>query len=129
MLKMFTACSRRGPASISRVFRAAASISRIPSTRPSTISLSLKNTARPALEARWLHVSSRLSDQVAAARAYDNGDAYEKDNQEIKKFQELIDHDLVHPNIVNTIVKGLGYENMTDVQTMTINQGLQGDDM
>ena len=126
---MFTACSRRGPASISRVFRAAASISRIPSTRPSTISLSLKNTARPALEARWLHVSSRLSDQVAAARAYDNGDAYEKDNQEIKKFQELIDHDLVHPNIVNTIVKGLGYENMTDVQTMTINQGLQGDDM
>jgi len=129
VLKMFTACSRRGPASISRVFRAAASISRIPSTRPSTISLSLKNTARPALEARWLHVSSRLSDQVAAARAYDNGDAYEKDNQEIKKFQELIDHDLVHPNIVNTIVKGLGYENMTDVQTMTINQGLQGDDM
>ncbi|TVY24908.1 ATP-dependent RNA helicase, mitochondrial [Lachnellula hyalina] len=126
---MFTACSRRGPASISRVFRAAASISRIPSTRPSTLSLSLKNTARPALEARWLHVSSRLSDQVAAARAYDNGDAYEKDNQEIKKFQELIDHDLVHPNIVNTIVKGLGYENMTDVQTMTINQGLQGDDI
>ncbi|TVY32085.1 ATP-dependent RNA helicase cyt-19, mitochondrial, partial [Lachnellula subtilissima] len=126
---MFTACSRRGPASISRVFRAAASISRIPSTRPSTLSLSLKNTARPALEARWLHVSSRLSDQVAAARAYDNGDAYEKDNQEIKKFQQLIDHDLVHPNIVNTIVKGLGYENMTDVQTMTINQGLQGDDI
>ncbi|TVY88886.1 ATP-dependent RNA helicase, mitochondrial, partial [Lachnellula willkommii] len=125
---MFSACSRRGPASISRVFRAATSTSRIPSTRPSSLSLSIQNTSRPALEARWLHVSSRLRNE-AAARAYDNGDAYAKDNHEIKKFQELTDHNLVHPNVVNTIVKGLGYENMTDVQTMTINQGLQGDDI
>lgn len=125
---MFSACTRRGPASISKVFRAATSISRIPSTRPSSLFLSIQNTSRPALEARWLHVSSQLRNE-AAARAYDNGDAYEKDNHEIKKFQELLDHNLVHPNIVNTIVKGLGYENMTDVQSMTINQGLQGDDM
>ena len=125
---MFSAC-RRGPASISKVFRAAASTSRIPSTRPSTLSLSIQNTAKPALEARWLHVSSRLRNQAGAARAYDNGDAYEKENQEIKKFHQLIEHNLVHPNVVNTITKGLGYENMTDVQTLTINQGLQGEDM
>jgi len=127
VLKMLGAY-RRGPASISRVFRAAASTYRIPSTRPSTLSLSIQNTARPALEARWLHVSSQLRNQ-AAARAYDNGDAYEQENKEITKFQQLIDHNLVHPNVVDTITKVLGYENMTDVQTMTINQGLQGDDM
>ena len=113
---------------MSRVFRAATSISRIPSTRPSSLSLSIQNTAKPALEARWLHVSSRLRNE-AAAKTYDNGDAYKQENKEITKFQQLLDHNLVHPNVVNTITKGLGYENMTDVQSMTINQGLQGDDM
>ena len=47
----------------------------------------------------------------------------------LTKFQELLDHDLVHPNIVNTITQGMKYESMTDVQSMTINQALQGTDM
>ncbi|TVY82522.1 ATP-dependent RNA helicase, partial [Lachnellula suecica] len=124
---MFSAC-RRGPASISRVFRAAASTARIPSTRPSTLSLSIRSTAHPALEARWLHVSSRLRNQAVA---YDDGGAVGdgKEFPVINKFHELLDHELVHPNVVNAITKGMGHETMTDVQTLTINQSLQGTDI
>lgn len=59
----------------------------------------------------------------------DNGGAEQKEFQEITKFQQLIDHNMVHPNVVTAITEGMGHENMTDVQTMTINQGLQGSDM
>lgn len=51
------------------------------------------------------------------------------ETREVSKFQELADHGMVHPNVVNEITKGMGHHTMTDVQTMTINQGLQGTDM
>jgi ATP-dependent RNA helicase MSS116 len=35
----------------------------------------------------------------------------------------------VHPNILKSIVGDMGYENMTDVQSMSINPALQGKDM
>jgi ATP-dependent RNA helicase MSS116 len=49
--------------------------------------------------------------------------------KEITKFQELLEQDMVHPNVVDEITKGMGHHTMTEVQTMTINQGLQGTDM
>lgn len=49
--------------------------------------------------------------------------------QEVTKFDELLEQDLVHPNIVNRITKGMGHHTMTSVQTMTINEALQGSDM
>jgi ATP-dependent RNA helicase MSS116 len=52
-----------------------------------------------------------------------------KDFIEITKFEQLIEHDLVHPNVVDQITKTMGHHTMTQVQTMTINQGLQGTDM
>lgn len=52
-----------------------------------------------------------------------------REDRTITKFEELLEHDMVHPNIVNAITKGMGHQTMTDVQTMTINQGLQGTDM
>lgn len=125
-LAMFSVC-RRGPASISQVFRAASSTVRIPSARPSTLSLPFQNTAKPALEARWLHVS-QLRSQQAAAQRYERPDeslpAYE-----VNKFDQLIEHNLVHPNVVKAITEGMGHHTMTQVQSMTINQGLQGTDM
>lgn len=36
---------------------------------------------------------------------------------------------MVHPNVVETITKGMGHHTMTEVQTMTINQGLLGTDI
>jgi ATP-dependent RNA helicase MSS116, mitochondrial len=49
--------------------------------------------------------------------------------KEITKFQELMDQEMVHPNVVEEITKRMGHHTMTEVQTMTINQGLQGTDM
>lgn len=118
--------SRRRPASISRVFRAASSTFRIPSTRPSTLSLTFQNPAKPALEARWLHVS-QFRCQEAVAQHSERHDS--RPSREINKFNELVEHNLVHPNVVKAITEGMGHQTMTQVQSMTINQALQGSDM
>jgi len=130
---MFNVC-RRGPASVSNALRAATPIIRIPSTRPSTLSLSAQSSARPVIEARWLHVSSTLRNQAAAHRSSqrfaDDGSIEQPASfKEITKFHELVDQDMVHPNVIDEITKGMGHHTMTEVQTMTINQGLQGTDM
>lgn len=127
---MFTVC-RRGPASISRVFRAVASTSRIPSTKPSTLSLSFQSATKAPLEARWIHVSARLMNEAVAVRS-EHQDSYYADkssSRQVTKFVELIEHDMVHPNVVEEITKKMGHHTMTEVQSMTINQGLQGTDM
>jgi len=51
------------------------------------------------------------------------------DFPEITKFDELIQHNLVHPVVVEQITKGMGHHTMTQVQSMTINQALHGSDM
>jgi len=48
---------------------------------------------------------------------------------EVSKFDELIEKNLVHPNVVEAITKGMGHHTMTQVQSMTISQALQGTDM
>ncbi|CAG8961950.1 hypothetical protein HYFRA_00013730 [Hymenoscyphus fraxineus] len=132
---MFNAACRRGPASIARVprlLRTATTTSAfgISSARPSnlqwTTSISKSIAARPLVETRWLHVSSMLRSQAAEARE----DApQDKQTYEITRFDELLQHDLVHPNIVKQITKGMGHHTMTSVQTMTINEALKGTDI
>jgi len=128
---MFNTC-RRGPASISRVFRAASTTIRVPSTRPSTLSLSFQSTLKP-LEARWVHESSQLKSGYRDHRPSEPADAprgqREDNSPKITKFAELAEQNLVHPNVVDAIIKGMGHETMTEVQTMTINQALQGTDV
>lgn len=114
--------ARRGPASISRVFTA---VSRIPSTRPSTLLLSLPNLAKPALESRWLHISTQLRNQAAALRE----DVEDSQHKIVTQFQELVDHGMVHENVVNEITQGMGHHTMTEVQSQTINEALSGVDM
>lgn len=121
---MFSASCRRGPASVSRVFRAVPSI-RIPSTRPSTLSLISQKTSIPIIESRWLHVSSALKLQSAAPQEA----ALVQENKVINRFDELTKYGLVHPNVVREITDTMKLETMTEVQTMTINQALQGTDM
>lgn len=128
---------RRGPTSISsitRVFRAAPTSLRIPSTRPSTLSLSFQNVLKPVQEGRWLHLSSQLQQRWGSdsgGRAFDEGHAPPTNDNfpTVTKFDELIEHNLVHPNVVRAITKGMGHSMMTEVQSMTINQALQGTDM
>lgn len=125
-LIMFNACSR-GPASLSRVLRAGSTL-RIPSTRPSTLFLVSKNTTIPSLESRWLHISSQLRQQATGVAAGRTSHDPQK-RVEITKFDELIEHNLVHPNVVTEITRGMGLSTMTEVQSKTINQSLGGIDM
>jgi ATP-dependent RNA helicase MSS116 len=48
---------------------------------------------------------------------------------EVTEFAELAKNRMVHHNVVHGITKGMGHTTMTQVQTMTINQALKGDDM
>ncbi|KAF7871783.1 hypothetical protein EAF04_003890 [Stromatinia cepivora] len=121
---MFSAC-RRGPASISRALRAVPSTIRIPSTRPSTLSLISQKSSISALESRWLHVSSVSQLQSVATKEA----AVIQENKVINRFDELTKYGLVHPNVVNEITDTMKLETMTEVQTMTINQALQGTDI
>ncbi|RDL35825.1 uncharacterized protein BP5553_06437 [Venustampulla echinocandica] len=129
VFRMFNVC-RRGPASISRAFYAATSTARIPATRPTLLSLTFKNAAAPSLEARCFHASTRLRNQAAQAISTEESNlSNQKVAHEITKFDQLLEHDLVHPNVVQAITKGMGHHTMTDVQTMTINEGLRGVDI
>ena len=47
----------------------------------------------------------------------------------VTRFQELLDRGLVCETVVNTIVKDMGLETMTQVQSMTINETLKGIDV
>lgn len=128
---MFNVC-RRGPASISRALSSAASTTRILSTRPASLSLINQTTTRIPTETRWLHISSALMNQSVGYRTEEREEenlGFKHQPREVTKFQELMDHGMVHPNVVETITKGMGHHTMTEVQTMTINQGLLGTDM
>jgi ATP-dependent RNA helicase MSS116 len=50
-------------------------------------------------------------------------------NEEITKFQQLADRGIVDKSIINTITKGLGYEEMTKVQRKTIMETVNGDNV
>lgn len=130
---------RRGPASITRVLRAAPSSHYVPSIRTLTTPLALRNAALPATGSRFLHLSSRLNQwSTEASVGYDESVYQEEEVQNSKgknngplitRFNELIEQNLVHPNVVEIITKGMGHHTMTEVQTATINQGLEGTDM
>jgi ATP-dependent RNA helicase MSS116 len=85
---------------------------------------------KPTIASRWLHISSQLKQGAAEAQsATGTNSQNQQQSVEVTKFQELIDHNLVHPNVVNEITRGIGLSTMTEVQSKTINLALRGDDM
>lgn len=46
-----------------------------------------------------------------------------------RTFEELEAADIVHPNIIRTITRDMGFSKMTDVQMATINESLTGVDL
>jgi ATP-dependent RNA helicase MSS116 len=70
---------------------------------------------------------SQLRCQEAAALRAEQHDL--EPAQDINKFDQLIEHNIVHPNVVKAITEGMGHHTMTQVQSLTINQALQGTDM
>ncbi len=82
------------------------------------------------LQARWLTVSTPLrGPSAAAAEAEAYSEESKQDFKQVSQFQELVDYNMVHPNVINTITKGMGHTTMTEVQSQTINEALQGQDM
>ncbi|OIW32122.1 DEAD-domain-containing protein [Coniochaeta ligniaria NRRL 30616] len=69
------------------------------------------------------------STDAAEAEATETSEpAKERVQQDISRFGDLTQIN-VHPSIVDAITKDFGYENMTDVQRLTINAALAGKDM
>lgn len=83
---------------------------------------------RTSILSRQLHQTlSRRQDGAAHAVRADSPEATSAGP--ITKFHELEDRNLIHKSIVKTITKDMGLETMTEVQSATINQALQGTDM
>lgn len=86
-------------------------------------------TYRPAILAasfsRQIIQRSYSSATAAAATQSDNGG---QSNGLITRFADLSSLG-VHENLIRAITEGLGYEKMTDVQSMSINPALQGKDL
>lgn len=115
---MFNAC-RRGTASLTKIIRITPS--RITSTAwPFSIQKQCSHPTR--LFSTSLQIRSAQTAPRVAPKTQEN-------SQLITRFDELVQHNLVHPNVVKAVIQGMGHETMTEVQTLTINEALQGIDM
>lgn len=76
---------------------------------------------------RSFHVSSSLrSAQAAEAQTVDTEST---PTDRITEFADLAKNGLIDPKIISTITRGMKITTMTDVQSMTINETLRGDDV
>lgn len=74
---------------------------------------------------RQIHASSRLMEAVAAEAPVSTS----QEPKRITKFQELEDLGLVSPNVIQVLTRDMKIETMTEVQSLTINQCLDGQDV
>ncbi|KAG9901230.1 DEAD-domain-containing protein, partial [Aureobasidium melanogenum] len=99
-------------------------------TRSSAVS-KISKPYNPALITRSLHQTSQWRQQNAVV-AEEEGLGFQSeqnDNGPITTFAELGKRKLVSKGVVQTLIKDMGLENMTEVQTATINQALNGNDI
>lgn len=76
---------------------------------------------------RSLHVSSPLrSAEAVQAEPVDTEAAIP---QQFTTFEDLAQSGLIDPKFIGRITKGMGISTMTDVQRLTINETLGGDDV
>jgi ATP-dependent RNA helicase MSS116, mitochondrial len=88
----------------------------------------------PAILTRRSFASFHRLLQQAAAEAPNAPPAAESDEirhapPELSKFSELAEHGIIHPKIIENITQGMNIHTMTEVQRMTINECLDGDDV
>lgn len=83
---------------------------------------------RPALSGRLLQCALRLYSTAAAEAQAPRDDTPSSPGGLVTRFTELPSVG-VHQNLVRPITDDMGYDSMTDVQSMTINPGLAGKDM
>ncbi|KAG9697101.1 DEAD-domain-containing protein, partial [Aureobasidium melanogenum] len=99
-----------------------------------TRSPAVSKISRPynaALITRSLHQTVQWKQQNAAV-AEEEGLGFQSEQNDdgpITTFAELGKRKLVSKGVVQTLIKDMGLENMTEVQTATINQALNGNDI
>lgn len=122
---MFSAL-RRCPASLARNISATALSSRVlrPSLPRSIGAVRITAPRVPAVATAAFHQSATWQ-QVAEQAADEQSTKIEP----VTNFADLATRGLVHPNVVNTITRQMKLDDMTDVQTRTINEALSGVDM
>ncbi|KEQ70113.1 DEAD-domain-containing protein [Aureobasidium namibiae CBS 147.97] len=122
MLGALRRCSTVLPRSVAQLSSA---------TRSSAVS-KISRPYNAALITRSLHQTSQSRQQTAAVAEDDEGLGFQSEQTEngpITTFAELGQRQLVSKGVVQTLIKDMGLENMTEVQTATINQALNGNDI
>ncbi|KAK5940318.1 hypothetical protein PMZ80_007738 [Knufia obscura] len=119
--------TRRAPAAL-RAFYAVASPSTRCITRPS-IQLRLLPLQRwtPQSTRTFSSIYPRFQQVAAEAQSdlQDNGDK----PPEFTKFEELADHKIISPRVIDTITNRMNIHTMSEVQKMTLNHCLDGSDV
>lgn len=124
---MFNVC-RRASASVSRRI-AASAISRSAVCKQSILPLGTGKLSQSIIICSNSFHSSPLHNQYDGAAASPIQEGEGESSELITRFQDLADKGMVHETVIDRIVNGMGYENMTMVQSMTINESLKGTDM
>ncbi|KAF2262716.1 DEAD-domain-containing protein [Lojkania enalia] len=119
------AALRRCPASLSRALPSAAISPRILPVSIPNSSIVLRVSA-PRVAVAAFHQNTKWQQTAVAEAAVDQQSAQD---DPVTKFKDLAIRNLVHPNIVNTITKQMRLDEMTEVQSRTINEALSGVDV
>lgn len=113
----------RAPFSSVAVSQPLRSLSKAPllSTRTLHITASLKN-ASPAAPASAIPEEHAPEEQAPE-------DQVAEEQQPLEKFTDLADRGIIAPSVVNTITNDMNITTMTEIQTATIQESVQGRDL
>lgn len=116
---------RRCPVSLPRVvlpLTVSARSLRIPVFPQATSGRFVSSALNPIGAVRAFHHTPKWQ-QTATAQV-----AAEGEEELITRFSQMSEKGIVHQNVVKSL-RQMNFDNMTEVQTMTINQAVQGNDM
>ncbi|KAJ8119844.1 hypothetical protein ONZ43_g3294 [Nemania bipapillata] len=126
---MFKASIQR-QARLSHVARRLSTVSVARNARPETLANLRQASSQPALRhlAPRLALSQLYSTQSAIAQANREGEFAPVPSAAVTRFSELSQLG-VNERLVQALTEGMGYDAMTEVQSMAINPALKGTDM
>lgn len=96
----------------------------VPRATPVLRRVAAPSVVRPLFSTRLAQLASRAYSTESEALVDEEQNASEPSD----KFESLKDLG-VHPNVLNAIIRDMGYDTMTPVQAKTIRPSLNGTDM
>ena len=102
----------------------------LPSSRTSSILSPVRSQTYLHQSLRW-RPATRVFSSIPSRRQTAAAEIAESAHpaQQFTTFQELADAGLVAPKVIDTIVQRMNIHTMTDIQRLTINEGLDGTDI